>query len=84
MPVTVISHTFRADAETGEPAMITIDDNPRLIGQMAARQYSVQSDARLKLEAKKDYKKRARKSPDDADAFVMNYSPLATRSWEIA
>jgi hypothetical protein len=75
---------FVPDSATGDPATITIDDNPRLIGQLASRLYRVQSDARLALEAKKDYKKRTRQSPDDADAFVMNYSPLATRSWGIA
>ena len=74
---------FRSD-DKPESDMITIDDNPRLIGQLSARQYIVQSDARLKLEAKKDYKARTRQSPDDADAFVMNYSPLATRSWGMA
>ena len=74
---------FRPD-KAGEDATITIDDNRRLRSELAARKYSIQSDTRLSLEEKKEYKKRVRKSPDHADAFVMNYSPLVTRSWVVA
>lgn len=75
---------FQPDPATGEESEITIDDNPRLIGQLAARTYEIQSDARLVLERKADYKKRTRQSPDDADAFAMNYSPLVNRRWSAA
>lgn len=74
---------FKPD-KAGEDATITIDDNRRLRSELAARKYGIQSDTRLSLEEKKEYKKRVRKSPDHADAFVMNYSPLATRSWGVA
>ena len=70
--------------DDGEDATITIDNNPRLMAQMSARLVKYQSDARQGLEKKEDYKKRTRQSPDDADAFVMNYSPLVTFSWGIA
>ncbi len=73
---------FRPDS-AGEDATITIDDNRRLRSELSARKYKIQSDARLALEEKKEYKKRVRKSPDHADAFVMNYSPLVTRSWGV-
>ncbi len=75
---------FKADPTNGAEPQITIDNNQRLIGQLASRKYIIQGDARIRLEPKRDYKKRTRQSPDDADAFVMNYSPMATRSWGIA
>ena len=74
---------FKTD-RAGEDATITIDDNRRLRSELSARKYHIQSDTRLALEEKKEYKKRVRKSPDHADAFVMSYSPLATRSWGVA
>lgn len=68
------------DVEAEEPT-ITIDKNTRLMSELASRSYKIQGDARFVLEKKEDYKKRTRKSPDHADAFAMNYSPLVTRGW---
>jgi len=56
--------------------MIDIDDNPALIAQLSSRRYKIQGDRRLALETKADYKKRSHRSPDDADALAMAYSPL--------
>jgi len=43
---------------------------------LASRRYSIQGDRRLRLESKDEYKKRTKRSPDDADALAMAYSPL--------
>ncbi|MEE8464971.1 MAG: hypothetical protein V3S68_00740, partial [Dehalococcoidia bacterium] len=51
---------FRPD-KAGEDATITIDDNRRLRSELSARKYHIQSDTRLALEPKKDYKERVRK-----------------------
>ena len=54
---------------------IDIDDNAEALGQLTSRRYTIQGDRRLKLEGKEDYKKRAGRSPDDADALAMAWSP---------
>lgn len=71
------------DDQLGDPPTITLDNQKRLLAELSSRQYIIHSDARLKLEEKKDFKKRARFSPDYADAFTMNYSPLVTRGWGV-
>jgi hypothetical protein len=56
---------------------ISVDDNPALVAQLSTRRYSIQGDRRLKLESKQEYKARTGRSPDDADALAMAWSPLA-------
>lgn len=42
-----------------------------LISQLSSRRYTVQSDRRMKLESKEDYKRRNFGSPDEADALAQ-------------
>lgn len=55
---------------------VDLDDNPAVVAQLASRRTRIQGDRRLALEKKDDYKKRTKRSPDDADALAMAYSPL--------
>ncbi len=64
-----LAKAFKAD-------MVDLDDNPQVIAQLAARRKRIQGDRRLRLESKDEYKKRIKRSPDDADALAMAYSPL--------
>jgi len=55
---------------------VDLDDNPAVVAQLSSRRKRIQGDRRLALEKKEDYKKRTKRSPDDADALAMAYSPL--------
>lgn len=56
--------------------IVDLDNNISVITQLASRRKRIQGDRRLALEKKEDYKKRIKRSPDDADALAMAYSPL--------
>ena len=47
-----------------------------LTAQLATRKYSLTSSDKLILEPKADYKKRAGRSPDRADALVLAFAPV--------
>ena len=58
---------------------IDIDNDKELLSQVTTRKYETQSDRTIKLESKKDMKKRLRKSPDEADALAMTYAGVGAR-----
>ncbi len=53
-----------------------IPNDAPFISQVTTRKYKTQSDKTIKLESKDEMKGRLRKSPDEADALSMTYSPL--------
>lgn len=74
--VNAITEAWLELAKAIKAGIVDLDDNSSLISQLASRKYKIQGDRRLALEKKEDYKKRIRRSPDDADALAMAYSPL--------
>ncbi len=54
--------------------LIDIPDDTDLHGDLASIRYEIQGDRKVKIESKRDMKKRTGKSPDYADCFVMLYS----------
>ena len=60
-------------AQSFKDGMVDLDDNPSIVAQLSSRRYLIQGDRRIKLESKDEYKKRARNSPDDADALAMSF-----------
>jgi len=74
--VNAIAEAWLELARAFKSGTIDVDDNPALISQLSSRRYKIQGDRRLILESKADYKKRIHRSPDDADALAMAYSPL--------
>ncbi|AZS15354.1 phage terminase large subunit [Paenibacillus lutimineralis] len=53
---------------------IQIPNDEDLIGQLSTRKYTVTSKGRIKLESKKEMKKRGLRSPDRADALVLAFA----------
>ena len=51
-----------------------IDDDPRLETDLSAPGYTLDNRIRVKLEAKKDMKKRGLDSPDHADALALTFA----------
>ena len=62
---------------------LTIPPDQQLMGELAALQYSFDSQGRLLMEAKDDLKKRGLPSPDRADALMLAFvTPLSRpRIW---
>ena len=62
---------------------ISIPNDPALITQLITRQYKIQSDRRIILESKADLRAKGGRSPDEADALAMTFSPAATRRMRV-
>lgn len=56
----------------GEVELINDED---LVGQLSTRKYTLTSKGKIKLESKKEMKKRGLRSPDRADAVVLAFAP---------
>ncbi len=56
---------------TGEVELINDED---LVGQLTTRKYTITSKGKIKLESKKEMKKRGLRSPDRADAVVLAFA----------
>lgn len=56
--------------------LVKFPDDDDLVGQFTVRKYGITSNGRIKLESKKDMKKRGIRSPDRADAVTLScYTP---------
>lgn len=55
-----------------------IPRDERLIGELAMVRYSFNSSGKLQVESKDQIRKRGRKSPDVADAFVLTFASTAS------
>lgn len=69
-----ITEAWYAVAAAARAGELDIEDDPALIGQLSSRRYKVLGTGKTQLESKNDYKKRARRSPDQADALAMTYA----------
>lgn len=52
---------------------IKLPDDNDMIGQLTIRRFDVESKGRIKIESKKEMKRRGHPSPDRAEAVVMSY-----------
>ncbi len=55
---------------------VKIPNDDNLVGQLTTRKYQVEADGKIKLERKKDMKKRKLPSPDRADALALCLMPM--------
>lgn len=53
-------------------------DDDALIGELTTPKYQILSNGKIKVEAKKDMKKRGVASPNKADAFLLTFAPVAS------
>lgn len=63
---------LRGLLQKGEVELINDED---LVGQLSTRKYTLTSKGKIKLESKKEMKKRGLRSPDRADAVVLAFAP---------
>ncbi|WP_135552092.1 DEAD/DEAH box helicase family protein [Paenibacillus cymbidii] len=64
----------------GQPGVIEMPDDEKLIAQLTTRKWRMGSNGRIYLESKKDMKKRGLPSPDRADAFVLAFADVEVKS----
>jgi Phage terminase large subunit. len=64
--------SIRDHLQDGDIQLIDDDD---LVGQLTTRKYTITSKGRIRLETKKEMKKRGLHSPDRADAVVLAFAP---------
>jgi len=74
--VNAISEAWIMAGKAFANGVVDLDDNRKVMSELCARRTAVQGDKRWRIEKKEDYKKRIGRSPDDADALCMCYSPL--------
>lgn len=61
----------------------TIPDDATLIGELPAPTYTFEAGGSLRLESKKDMKKRGLQSPNRADALALTFAaPVAKQDWK--
>ena len=66
------------DEETGQPKPVELilpDDND-LVAQLSGRKYALTENSKIKIESKKDVKKRGQPSPDEADCVLLLCLPV--------
>lgn len=57
----------------GKPGTIELPEDDKLIKQLSNRKFSVDSKGKIRLEDKKEMKKRIGESPDRADAVIYSF-----------
>lgn len=69
------------DEDTGseKPVELILPDDQNLVAQLSGRKYSITEDSKIKIESKKDVKKRGQPSPDEADCVLLLCLPVKTK-----
>ncbi len=80
-----VTEAWMLMADAFRKGEIDIERDDALIGQLTARRYTIQSDRRVKIESKEDMRPKdglsraTWRSPDEADALAMTFTPFAAR-----
>lgn len=66
---------FNADG-TPKPVELILPDDGDLVAQLSGRKYFLTENSRIRVESKKEMKKRSRPSPDEADCVLLLCLPV--------
>lgn len=66
------------DEDTGErkPVELILPDDDDLVAQLSGRKYALTEASKIKIESKKEVKKRGQPSPDEADCVLLLCLPV--------
>ena len=69
------------DEDTGErkPVELILPDDDELIAQLSTRKYLMTERSKIRIESKKEVKKRGQHSPDEADCLCLMCCPVKPR-----
>jgi hypothetical protein len=73
--ITELFFTFKEKLEKG---FVCMPDDDELIEDLAGRKYEFDSKGRLKIESKKKFKERFKRSPDKGDGFLQCWADNVT------
>ena len=59
-----------------KPVELILPDDDDLVAQLSGRKYTITEDSKIRVESKKDMKKRDRPSPDEADCVLLLCLPV--------
>ena len=81
MMATVKKLLSEKDDEDGskKPVELVLPDDNDLVAQLSTRKYNMTENSKLKIESKKDVKKRGQASPDEADCVLLLCLPVKTK-----
>lgn len=61
---------------TKHPIRLILPDDADLIAQLSSREYEVTENSKIKIESKKDIKRKGQHSPDEADCLLLMCLPV--------
>lgn len=64
---------------TKKPCELILPDDNDLVAQLSTRRYSMTDTSKLRIEGKKEVKKRGQHSPDEADCIMLLCLPVNTK-----
>ena len=59
-----------------KPVELILPDDDNMAAQLSGRKYFITENSKIKIESKKDMKKRGRPSPDEADCILLLCLPV--------
>ena len=65
---------LREALDPGRGSQVALPPDPKLIGDLCAPKWRVNSSGKIQIEAKDEIRKRLGRSPDDGDAVMMAFS----------
>ena len=68
-----IDEMFGELRDRAESGALDLINNDNLVNHIAGRKYSITASGKIKVESKKDFKKRVGESPDEGDAVMLAY-----------
>lgn len=71
--------TYDEDDGTRKPCELVLPDDNDLVAQLSTRRYTMTETSKLRIESKKDFKKRSQVSPDEADCLLLLCLPTKTK-----
>lgn len=73
--------TRNEDDGTEKPCELILPNDNDLIAQLSTRKYEMTETSKIKIESKKDVKKRGQHSPDEADCLLLLCLPVKTKTY---
>lgn len=71
--------TYDEDDGTKKPCELILPDDNDLVAQLSTRRYAMTETSKIRIESKKDFKKRSQVSPDEADCLLLLCLPTKTK-----
>ena len=72
--------TYDEEDGTKKPCELILPDDNDLVAQLSTRKYEMTETSKIRIESKKDVKKRGQHSPDEADCLLLMCLPVKSKS----